>query len=162
VGDIWGGVSVRNSGVGYAAFGMFAGLLRRLCKNGMTAPIDGALLFRPAHRAFDLERLCETLAKRLEGLPGKLAYAGRVLADSRQRAITNLGEVFLAILRTAHLPVKRAVQIAEAYDEEPALKGTAFGVAQAVTRAAQAMAAEVRFELQQAAGAYLRGLSRSN
>jgi hypothetical protein len=70
--------------------------------------------------------------------------------------------VFLAILRAAHLPVKLAVQIAEAYDEEPALKGTAFGVAQALTRAAQAMTAELRFELEQAAGGYLRSLPRAN
>jgi hypothetical protein len=162
VGDIWGGIKVRNSGVGYAAFGMFAGLLRLICKNGMTAPIDGALLLKRAHRAFDVERLRDTLAKRLRDLPGKLALAGQVLTESRRRAVANPGEVFLAILRAAHLPVKLAVQIAEAYDEEPALKGTAFGVAQALTRAAQAMTAELRFELEQAAGGYLRSLPRAN
>jgi len=43
--------------------------------------------------------------------------------------------------------VKLAEHIAAAYAEEPALKGTAFGIAQAVTRAAQTLSAEIRFEL---------------
>lgn len=162
IGDIWGGIRVRNSGVGYAAFGMFAGLLRLICKNGMTAPIDGALLLRRAHRAFDIERLAETLAKRLEGLPGRLALAGRALSESRRTLVAAPGDAFIAILRAARLPLKLATAIAEAYDAEPSLKGSAFGVAQAVTRAAQTMSAEIRFELEQAAGSYIRGLSRTN
>ena len=162
VGDIWGGVTVRNSGVGYAALGIFAGLLRLICKNGMTAPIDGALLLKRVHRAFDIERLRETLVKRLRDLPGKLALAGRVLAESRHRMVTDPGEAFIAILRAARLPVKLAEHIAAAYAEEPALKGTAFGIAQAVTRAAQTLSAEIRFELEHAAGEYIRSLSRTN
>ena len=160
VGDIWGGISVRNSGVGFASFRVFAGLLRLICKNGMTAPVEGALLLKRAHRSFDLSKLAETLAKRLEGLPGRLALAGRVLSDSRHALVPAPGEAFVAILRAARLPVKLAVQIAEAYDEEPSLKGTAFGVAQAATRAAQTMSAEMRFELERAAGEYLTEFSR--
>ena len=122
----------------------------------------GCPLLKRAHRAFDLDRLRETLSKRLRELPGKLSRAGDVLARSRSHLVENPAEMFLAILRSAHLPVKLMVEIAEAYDEEPSLKGTAFGISQAITRAAQRMSAEVRFELEQAAGDYLRNLSRPN
>ncbi len=95
VGDIFGGVRVLNSGVGFASFQMLAGLLRLICKNGMTAPIDGAVLLKRAHRTFDLEKLADTLSKRLEGLPGRLADAGRVLSESRHALVAAPGDAFI-------------------------------------------------------------------
>jgi hypothetical protein len=162
VGDCYGTASVQNSGVGFKALGVFAGFLRLACTNGLALPVDGAVLLKRAHRAFDVDRLRDTLSKQLRELPGKLSRAGHVLARSRHHVVEKPGDVFLAVLRAAHLPVKLTVQIAEAYDEEPALRGTAFGISQAITRASQRLSAEIRFELEQAAGAYLRGLSRSN
>lgn len=155
VGDIWGCLSIRNSGVGFAAASFVASLTRLLCKNGMTAPIPDALLFKRAHRAFDLDKLRRLLAERLRELPGRLADAGRVLLASRRATIADPKEAFLAILRAAHLSGKLLAEVERAYDAEPVLKGSAFGVSQAATRAAQSMSPEDRFDLERAAGQWL-------
>jgi hypothetical protein len=159
VGDIWGGLSVRNSSVGFAAVSIIASFTRLLCRNGMTAPVPDAVLVRKAHRAFSLAKLYELLAERLRELPGKLANAGRVLVASREREVRAPKDEFLAILRSAHLPLALLPEIERAYELEPALKGTAFGISQAVTRAAQDVSPEVRFELERAAGVYIAKLS---
>jgi hypothetical protein len=98
VGDIWGCLSVRNSGVGYAAACLIASLVRLFCKNGMTCPIPDALVFRRAHRSFDLDKLRELLGERLRELPGRLADAGRGLVASRQERVVDPKPAFEEIL----------------------------------------------------------------
>ena len=48
---MWGGILVRNSGVGFASLLMTLHLTRLVCKNGMTAPLPDALLLKRRHRA---------------------------------------------------------------------------------------------------------------
>jgi hypothetical protein len=155
VGDVWGCLSVRNSGVGFAAASFVASLHRLLCKNGMVAPIPDASLLHRAHRAFDMSKLRRLLAERLQELPGRLADAGRVLVSSRREHVADAKAAFEEILRTAHLPRKLVSELERAYEKEAALKGSAFGISQAATRAAQGLSPEERFELERAAGQWL-------
>jgi hypothetical protein len=53
------------------------------------------VLLKRAHRTFDLEKLADTLSKRLEGLPGRLADAGRVLSESRHALVAAPGDAFI-------------------------------------------------------------------
>jgi hypothetical protein len=161
VGDIWGGLTIRNSGVGFAAAVVIASFTRLLCKNGMTAPVPDAILFRRAHRSFDLERLRDTLIDRLRELPGKLADGACALVASRTSRTDDPRPAFLEILRAARLPRKLLPELEHAYEAEPRLRGSAFGVSQAVTRAAQGRPAEDRFELERAAGDYIANLVRT-
>jgi len=57
VGDIWGGLMVRNSGVGFASLQMIAFLVRLVCRNGLCAPLPDAVLLRRRHRGLDDSRL---------------------------------------------------------------------------------------------------------
>lgn len=159
VGDVWGGLTIRNSSVGFASLSVLASFTRLLCLNGLVAPVPNALLVRRAHRAFSLAKLYEMLSERLRSLPCKLANAGRALVASRVREVRVPQDEFLSILRKAHLPLALLPQIERAHEAEPALKGNAFGISQALTRAAQSVSPEVRFELERAAGEYLLHLS---
>lgn len=158
VGDIWGGLTVRNSSVGFASVLIIASFTRLLCRNGLTAPIPDAVLVRKAHRVFSLAKLRDLLSERLRLLPGKLADAGRVLVASRRREVRDPTQEFESILRRAHLPQSFLPDIERAYDAEPSLQRSAFGISQAITRFAQTTTAEVRFELERAAGEYLTHL----
>jgi len=154
IGDVWGGLMVRNSGVGFASLLMVAHLVRLVCRNGMICPIADSVLLRRRHRAIDDSRLRWQLADRLEQLPGMLRHAGEVLRESAARPVENVEATVRAILDQARLPQRLVAPILQAHAVEP-LPG-AFGVSQAVTRAAQLFSPEERLELEQAAGAYLR------
>lgn len=158
IGDIAGCLTIRNSGVGFAATVVMASLTRLICKNGMALPIPDPVLLRRAHRAFDIDKLRQLLGERLLGLPGKLANGGRVLVDAQRRPVADEIEAFVELLRNVRLPRKLLPVLECAYSAEPRLAGTAFGISQAVTRAAQDVNAEERFELERAAGEYLRQL----
>lgn len=160
IGDVWGGILVQNSGVGAAALGIVANFTRLLCKNGMTAPIPGAVLLRRAHRSFNLERLRDVLFERLRTLPGKLAAAADALVASRQHRVDDARIAFEKILRCAGLPLRLVPDLEQALEAEPALRGTAFGISQATTRAAQKRSPEERVQLEHAAGAYVADLVR--
>ena len=162
VGDCWGGLLVQNSAVGYAAARIVANFTRLVCKNVMVAPIPGAELLRKAHRAFDMDRLRDALFERLRDLPGKLANAAQALAASRERRVTDAKAAFQEVLRTARLPLRLLPELEQALEAEPALRGTAFGISQAVTRAAQAQKPEERFRLELAAGAYVEEATRTH
>jgi hypothetical protein len=160
VGDVWGGLLVQNSGVGFAALNIVANFTRLLCKNGMTAPIPGAVLFRRAHRSFNLERLRDALFERLRTLPGKLAEAANALVASRQHRVDDARVAFEEILRRARLPLRLVPDLEQAHEAEPSLRGSAFGISQAVTRAAQNRSPEERVQLEHAAGAYVADVAR--
>lgn len=160
VGDIWGGLTVRNSGVGFAAAMILASFERLLCKNGMTAPVPGARLLRRAHRSFDLGKLRELLAERLRELPGKLGRAGEVLVAAHRERVDEARPAFQALLRLARMPLRLLPQLEAAYEAEPRLQGTRFGISQAATRAAQDLSPEERFELEQAAGDWIANPTR--
>lgn len=154
VGDVWGGLLIRNSGVGFASLLISLHLTRLLCKNGMVAPLPDAVVLRKRHRFFDGDKLRSVLAERLHELPGKLARGADLLASASTRALTStpVAEI-VRLLEDAGLPMRLADPILDAYNREP--HPTAFGISQAITLASQTMTPEVRFDLEQAAGAYL-------
>lgn len=63
VGDVWGGLLIRNSGVGFASLLISMHLTRLLCKNGMVAPLHDAIVVRKRHRFFDDGKLRGVLAE---------------------------------------------------------------------------------------------------
>jgi hypothetical protein len=154
VGDVWGGLLIRNSGVGFASLLISMHLTRLLCKNGMVAPLPDAIVVRKRHRFFDDSKLRGVLAEQLRELPGKLSRGADLLATASERALTATPEAEIrGLLEQAGLPRRLAEPILGAYHREP--HPTAFGISQAVTLASQSMTPEERFELERAAGTYL-------
>lgn len=156
VGDVAGGLLVRNSGVGFASLSLSLHLERLLCKNGMTAPVPDALLLRRSHRGIDESAVEEVLMAQVSMLPGRLRAGAELLGDAERRPVPDRREAVLALLQRARLPKRHADPILAAWDKEP--RGTVFGLVQAVTRAAQDERPELRFELERAAGRYLTRL----
>ncbi len=154
VGDVWGGLLIRNSGVGFASLMMTLHLTRLLCRNGMVAPLIDAVVLRRRHRGFDAGKLRGVLAERLRGLPGRLREGADLLLRSRERRIDATPEVVIRrVLDQANLPQRLTPAIVEAYAEEP--DPTAFGISQAMTLAAQRLTPEDRLDLERAASQYL-------
>ena len=153
IGDIWGGLLVRNSGVGFASLLFTLHLTRLLCKNGMTAPVGDAMLLRRRHRGRDGDKLTGLLAERMDGLPGQLRQGAEVLRAAAARRVTDVEGDVRGLLLAARLPVRLLPAVVAAYDQEPL--PTAFGVSQAATLAAQGLAPEERLQLEGAAGEYL-------
>ncbi len=162
VGDLQGGVLLMNSGVGACALRIVAHLTRLLCTNGMCVPVVGGPLFRRAHRGIAEGKLRQLLADRLVTLPGALAMGADRLRAARGLAVAEVEDAVRRILNAAHLPLKLLKDVMEAYRKEP--EQSAFGVAQAITRAAQDYAQELRLDLERAAGVYLQRFAsqRSN
>jgi hypothetical protein len=109
-----------------------------------------------------MEKLRDMLVERLRELPGRLQEAARVLVASREHRVSTPRDAFLEVLRRARLPLRLLPDLERAYDAEPGLRGAAFGISQAATRAAQGLTSEERVQLEQAAGEYLANLSRTN
>ena len=153
VGDVWGGLQVRNSGVGYASLVVSLHLERLLCLNGMTAPIPDALCLKQTHRGHLQERLFDRLLDGLQDVPGKLSAGVRALSEARTQLIDDPSSELGALLRLARLPARLLPDLEAAYQLEP--EPTRFGISQAATRASQKLSPEDRFELDRAAGHYL-------
>jgi hypothetical protein len=156
VGDVWGGMMIRNSGVGFSSLLMVAHLLRLACLNGMVCPIPDAVLLRRRHRGISDDKVRVMLSERLQQLPGMLRQAGETLQASTSRRIEDVDDAVRGVLTQGNLPLRMLDPIMEAYGREPV--ANAFGVSQAITLAAQRFSPEVRLELEQAAGLYLRGV----
>lgn len=156
VGDVWGGVMIRNSGVGFASLLMIAHLVRLACKNGMTCPIPDHVLLRRRHRGLEDRKLRYELADKLGELPGMLGQARNTLQLSAVRQIEDVSVTVTRLLQQARLPLRYHAPILEAWEQEP--QPTAFGVSQAITLAAQRFSPEERLELEHMAGDYLRGI----
>lgn len=153
VGEVWGAVLLRNSGVGFASLIATLELYRLLCTNGMFAPVPDALSVRRRHRGISDESLAKLLAAGLENIGHRLHRGhARLLASTRQQ-VKRVEDEVRDILNHADLPQRLARPILDAYAKEPS--STAFGVSQAITLAAQGMNAEDRVELEQLAGSYL-------
>ena len=160
VGEVAGGVLIRNSGVGYASLIATLQLTRLVCLNGMVCPIDDPLALHQAHRFFDEKRLIARLTEGFANLPERLADGARRLAAARSLVISDPVVELMRLLRDAHLPQRLLPQLESAYALEP--EATAFGISQAATRASQKLTPEERFELDRAAGMYLLHLLSAN
>lgn len=157
VGDIWGGLLVRNSGVGFASLLMMAHLVRLACKNGLVCPLPDSELLRRRHRGLDENKMRWMLSDKLQQLPGRLQHAGEVLQRSTGRGVVDIEAAVHGVLTQRNLPLRLLEPIMKAYEREPS--ATAFGLSQAMTLAAQRFSPEERLKLEQAAGEYLRALS---
>jgi hypothetical protein len=160
VGEVRGGVLVRNSDVGFASLVIWAHLTRCVCSNGMMVTEDAPILHR-AHRRLDMAALYEKLTEGLQNLPARLQYAGRALERAGHHPISNMEGALVEVLRLARLPLRLLGILLEAYRQEP--HESVFGVTQAVTLGAQhpSVGAENRHLLEQAAGEYLRRFSNA-
>jgi len=157
VGDVWGGLLVRNSGVGFASLFVSLHLTRLLCKNGMTAPLPDAILLKRRHRGLDGAKFRELIAERVGNLPGKLREGADVLRAGIDQVIPDVETALRGVLERANLPLRFLAELRDAYAHEPS--ATNFGIAQAITLAAQGFSPEIRVVLERAAGALL---TRSN
>ncbi len=160
VGEVAGGLIVRNSGVGFASLTVSLQLVRLVCLNGLTAPIPDAIAVRQAHRSFDESKLITRLTEGLVDVPGRLSEGARRLFESRNQPVSDPTEELTCLLRDAHLPKRFLPELQTAYALEP--EPTAFGISQAVTRASQKLSPEERFDLDRAAGTYLQHLLSAN
>jgi hypothetical protein len=164
VGDCYGGILVRNSGVGFASLSITMHLVRLLCTNGMTAPLPDAILVRRTHRGIDEQKLTAVLTAQVTRLPLRLRDGIEVLGEADAVEVDSVPSVVEGILRREKLPLRLLPDILSAWDREP--RRTAFGVSQAITLAAHDASPEMRFELERAAGAYLAsvttGATRAN
>jgi hypothetical protein len=155
VGDVTGGVLVRNSDVGYASLVVAAHLVRVVCSNGMTVAEDRPIVHR-AHRCFDLGALKQALSAGLQDLPSRLLRAGRALELSAHHGVGDVEAALVAVLRSARLPLRFLPVLVAAYRREP--HPSVFGISQAVTLGAQdsTVSAEERVALETAAGEYIQ------
>lgn len=153
VGDVWGGVLVRNSGVGFASLMVTLHLTRILCLNGMTAPAPDALVLRRRHRGLDVDAIESRIGEGLRDVGPRLHQSARRLVAGLRRAVPNVEAELRSILRDARLPLRLLRPLLDAHAKEPL--PNAFGVSQALTLAAQGLSPEERFELERAAGRYL-------
>lgn len=156
VGDIWGGLLIRNSGVGFASLLMVAHLVVLRCLNGLCAPLPDAVLLRRRHRGIADDKLRLMLAGRLQDLPGMLRHAGDTLHAATLRQVDDVEATVRGVLAAGGLPLRVLQPIMDAFQHEPS--PTVFGISQALTLAAQRFSPEERLQLEQAAGQYLRTL----
>ena len=157
VGDVWGGLLVRNSGVGFASILMILSLTRLICLNSMTAPLPDALFVRKRHRGFLEATLLKELRIQVADLPAELGRGVERLLLSEGRHVENVEAEVAGILRDHRLPARLLPRVMQAYGREPL--PSAFGVSQALTFAAQSLTPEERLELERAAGSYLAVLN---
>jgi hypothetical protein len=151
VGEVWGGLVVRNSNTGFAALGIQLYLTRLVCLNGMTVPHEEAVL-RRVHRGLDVGDLESKLYAKLRDLPARLRKGTDTLAATTRIPVNDVVDEIGRFLESARLPRRLAPQIEAAYKKEQ--HPSAFGIVQAITLAAQSLEAEDRYELERAAGTY--------
>ncbi len=153
VGDLQGGIFVRNSGVGYASLVVTSHLMRLICLNGMLMPVKEPVLVACVHRGVDVDRVRERLAERAKGIGGAFTEGAQRLLSGRRHEVLDREVAFLDILKRARVARRHLPVIEAAYQREP--ESSAFGIVQAVTRAAQDFEPEPRYELERAATGYL-------
>jgi hypothetical protein len=156
VGDVWGGIFVRNSCVGYASLTLTLHCTRLVCRNGMVAPLPDSRLVRRVHRGLDTRLLEERLQETLRSVPARLRAGGEQLARSVGVAVLDVETTVRDLLADRGMPARLVAAIMAAYAREPSR--TVFGVSQALTLAAQAVTVEEGHELEALAGAYVHEL----
>jgi hypothetical protein len=153
VGEVWGGLLVRNSGVGYSRLVVDLHLVRLACLNGMVCPVQMPAIVRARHAWLDEAQIREAIHRGLDGVGEKLRRGTRVLEESAHHGVDDVEAEVRRVLQNARLGVRLARPVLEAYSREP--HPSRFGVSQALTLAAQSATPEVRLQLEEAAGRYL-------
>jgi hypothetical protein len=154
VGDVYGGLLVRNSGVGFASLLVAVHLTRLVCKNGMVAP-ENARVLKRVHRRTDVGAIKNELLEQLSDLPDRIHRAGRVLERSAHHPIGDVRQALKDVLAAAAVPMRMLPIMLAAYDRAP--HRSVFGVTQAITLGAQDsdVEPEDRISLERAAGQLL-------
>jgi hypothetical protein len=154
VGDVVGGLLIRNSDVGYASLIIALNLTRLVCTNGMTVAEQKTIVHR-AHRRIDGADLKKRLALGLRDAPSQLQRAGRALERSGHHGIDDVPGALADVLRGARIPQRLLAIMLTAYEREP--HPSVFGIAQAITLGVQdpRVSAEDRVALERAAGEYV-------
>lgn len=158
VGDLFGGLEVVNSGVGFCSLSVYAKIQRLICTNGMKAPVKNAQLLYRRHTGNVDGGIWEPLSQQLHQIPQLIAESARTIISSTNRPVENIEAEVTRILRTTGLSPRLSAAIMAAYYREP--NPSAFGVAQALTDARMinevGLAPEEAHALEDAAGNYLR------
>ncbi len=152
VGEMWGGVLIQNSGVGYSSLSIEAHVVRLICKNGMKA-IDRANIVHKRHRGLDMNMIAEQIFEGVRRLPGTISRTLDLIDHSTRIDVGDVEGEVRRLLQQSRLPLRHAAPIMAAYNDEPIR--TAFGITQAVTAHARDVSSEERVELESAASAYL-------
>lgn len=153
VGDVWGTLTLKNSGVGYSKLTVFLSLLRLSCRNGMTAPIPLPALVRTRHRWLHESEIYQAITSGLQGVGDRLRRSAYVLGESVGHRVSDVDSEVRELLKTAKLPVRLVRPVLAAYAREP--HASRFGISQALTLAAQDESPELRLQLEEVAGRYL-------
>jgi hypothetical protein len=155
VGDVVGGLLVRNSDVGYSSLVIALHVTRLVCRNGLVVAENKSIVHR-AHRRIDLADLKEKLTIGLRDLPSRIQRAARTLERSAHHRVEHVEAALVEILRLARVPQRRLPVFVTAYEKEP--HASPFGITQAITLGAQdrSLSAEERIALEQAAGEYVQ------
>lgn len=153
VGDVWGGLLVRNSGVGFSRLLVTLFLHRLACKNGLVVSLPGSTIIRARHRGLDLDGLHEQIVAGLDGLPERLHRGARLLGESANTRIDNVELAARDLLVENRLPVRLLPSVMAAYAREP--HPSTFGLVSAMTLAAQGQSPEVRYAMERASGLLL-------
>jgi hypothetical protein len=157
VGELWGSLLVRNSGVGYSKLSVSLHLVRLACLNGMTCPVPMPAIVRTRHRWIDEGEIAVAIHEGLVGIGEKLRRGAYVMDEAVGQRVGDVDAEIREVLKTAKLPVRLVRPILSAYAREP--HPSRFGISQALTLHAQAEAPEVRLQLEDAAGRYLAASS---
>lgn len=156
VGDIWGGILIQNSGVGYSSLRITLHLTRLVCKNGMTLPIGDAELLRRRHQGSVEMQLWERISSRLVGIGEKLTRGISTISRSTAITVDDPRKVIESILQRNHLSKRMVEPLLTTYQRE---HHSAFGISQALTDAQTHeylhLTPEERLQLEDAAGSYL-------
>jgi hypothetical protein len=153
VGDVWGGLLVRNSGVGYSRLVVSLHLVRLVCMNGMACPIPMPALVRHRHRWIEEREIREAITGGLQGIGERLRRGAYVLEEAGHHRVEDIEAEVRHVLRAAKLPTSLVRPVLSAYSREP--HASRFGISQALTLAAQQTSPETRLQLEELAGSYL-------
>jgi len=155
VGDVAGGLLVRNSDLGCSCLFVSLHMTRLVCTNGIIFS-SVQRLFRRAHRNIDFCALGQRLATCLMDLPFRIPAAGRLLEQSGHHRVPHVEGTMTEVLRLARVRRHLLPVMMAAFSREPS--PTAFGISQAITLGAQdpAVTPEGRLVLEHAAGQYIQ------
>lgn len=144
------GLLVRNSEVGACAVSLFEYLFRVVCTNGLVVQVGGKALFYRVHRKMVDERLNEGLYAATFALADRWNRTAIALRAARRDRIVDPEERLRSLVSSAPETRRYLPAVLDAYSAEH--MPTRFGLIQAMTRAAQGLQPEDRFQLESRAG----------
>lgn len=148
-----GGFLLWNSEVGAGAVGLLEYVWRLVCTNGLVALTPGRKLFRRIHRRTTDESLERDLSHGLAALPERIERATNALRVARMQYVMEPESTLRSFLAEHPDASPHTEAVIAAFGEEP--EPTRFGLAQAITLAAQRLDADRRLVLETLAGQFI-------